>query len=158
MVNYRLAIATFIVVCGIWLNFYKFQVMYENFVDKTSYKLYPWQEDPILSKSKPIWLILHLTSSLFQIIVTTMVIFTDKEELKVIHRKGHYVFALILIYNLNVFANLNTIPSIVSNGIPLILSFVALYSKKHQSNFIYLLCLSPPIFLEFILKTLFLMG
>ena len=67
--NYTSLFTAFVVISGFWLNSYKFKLMNKNNLESTPYKIFPWQKNHILSKSKPSWLIIHLASSLIQILL-----------------------------------------------------------------------------------------
>jgi hypothetical protein len=154
--NFVSLFTAFIIISGFWLNSYKFELMNKNNLETTPYKIFPWQKNPILSKSNPHWLIIHLASSLIQISLTALIIFTTNDQyLKFIHFIGHCIFSLILIYNITTFADLSKGQAVIGNSIPLLLSFLAISSSLKYKYFFYLLCLSPPILLESFLKYFF---
>lgn len=129
------------------MNFYKLQLIINLWSSGKEYPIFPWSENPIMSKSNLIWLYAHVLISIFHAILSSVWLFTD--ILNNIHGETHFLFSFVLLFNLTNFVNKSTNEAIIINLTPLILSNLIYYTNftKYKKQ-IYFFIITIPILIE----------
>lgn len=134
-------------------------VMYQNYLDKTNYKIFPYSEpkDQQTSKSHPLWLLFHIFDAYFHVVLTGLVYYTYRQgDSTTLFRFSHYLFIFTIAINLQ---HAGDFPSwdwhaLAFNGAPWLLSILTFdpQNKVWWKSLLYLICISSAILFETAMK------
>ena len=155
----KTTIGLIIFLIGIFINEYKFGIMIRCLENNTPYYIFPWssESDRQLSSSSPYWLILHLFFSLIHVGVSFLTIISYYGNFEKIYRKmiksiyntSYFIFAMLIVFNLNHFGEAPTIKAVVMNGLPLLIAHLCYVYNFYFGHF---LAITSPIIFEFVLN------
>jgi len=145
-----------VVFSGAYFSFVKSnkpEIMYQNYLDHTSYKIFPWSEpsQQQMSKSNPLWLLIHILDAYFHVILTGLVYFTRRSgNNQTLFKISHYVFIGIIAINLQHAGNQSLFKAIVFNGIPWLTAILTFdqNNKVWWKSLIYFVAVSSAIMFE----------
>jgi len=133
-----------------WFEYYKFDLMATLYYSGGAYPVFPWSSLPQLSRSSPAWLHLHLSIALLHLTLVVLRLIVDHQLLQVLFVFTHFIFVVMVIYNINHFGSFSAWVAVILNGIPLLgmLSCYRYGPITFPEYWFYLLYLSSPILLE----------
>jgi hypothetical protein len=135
-----------------YLNLYKYSIMIDCWEFAKEYKIFPWSTKPQLSKSHPLWLILHLTVSFaLLVLVSLRLIYPDlfdNPTNDAIFSIFHYAFTILILVNFTNFGNKTPFIASIINLTPLALMNILYFNNWEFSYHIYFAILASPIFIE----------
>jgi hypothetical protein len=142
---------------GYYLNFYKFAIMIvSKYYRNIPYQIFPWSANPKISKSDPIWLMIHLLISLILLTLSTYNVYDhnwyNKENYYNVFTIFHYLFIFLICINITNFSDKKPLTAIIINLVPMILLQIAYTSTWQYKNEIYFFVLASPVFIESIAK------
>lgn len=131
----------------------KFFIMVRCYLDEKPYGIFPWSVFPVISKSNPIWLMIHLASSLLVITLSFLIIVSNKKFLIRMLKYSHWIFTIFILGNITNFGQEGKIIAIIANGLPLLIANIAFrfIGKWKYALFIYFLSITSPVCFEFFL-------
>lgn len=138
------------IMIGLYLNLYKFNIMIDCYSSSKSYDIYPWSANPETSTSNPLWLIIHLATSIFHMWLTGFIlVYPDiKPTLKTILSVSHCAFLFPIICNMWRLGDVTQTTAIIVNGIVIILTSLTYHSNWKYKDFIYFMLITLPVFIE----------
>lgn len=145
-----------VVLSGAYFSFIKYNkptIMFQNHLDHTSYKIFPWSgpAQQQTSKSNPLWLLVHILDAYFHVILTGLVYFTQRSENnQTLFVISHFVFVGIIAMNLRHAGNQSEFNAIVFNGLPLLTAMLTFdpNNKVWWKSLIYFVAVSSAIMFE----------
>jgi len=141
-----------VVGAALYLEPYKFGIMYERYFDHLPYWIFPWNNDQ-KSSSTPLWLIVHLASALTHLLLTAYMTLRYKRQLATLWSYSHTVFCILIMLNLEHFGQTPLFTAMAINGIPLMISILT-FDKDNESwwkSYVYFFTISSPVILETIM-------
>ena len=146
---------TFVFVIGVlgaalYLEPYKFGIMYERSIDHLSYVIFPWSQSGQKSASTPLWLMVHLASALSHLLLSGYMLLRYNKKLATVWDFSHTVFSVMIAMNINHFGEAPLVKAMVINGIPLLIAMVTFdkYNESWWKSCVYFLVISSPVVLE----------
>ena len=154
-----------------YMELYKLELFANLYSLDKPYLVFPWAKVQHLSKSSPSWLFLHLTVSMFHVILTGIWVLASQfrsvshgakspfaktgksliNYLDTIHLFSHLMFHLVIIPNLSHFGDINPVGSTIINSIPLLFMNYLMLSNVSTNNrwrWWYFFHLTTPIWME----------
>lgn len=140
-----------VVTLGLYFNLNKFNIMINCYKSQKVYNIFPWSDQPQISNSHPLWLIIHLVSSLFHICLVGLIIMRKdlKSRLKTIYSISHTLFLFLIILNLQHLGNNSAKMSMIINGVTVVCSSMTYHSEWKNKDSIYFAIITIPILFEF---------
>lgn len=138
---------------ALYLEPYKFGVMYERFLDHLSYIIFPWSQTGQKSGSTPLWLMIHLASALSHLLLSGYMFLNYNKNLATVWDWSNTFFAAMIIMNLNHFGEASLPVAMAANGIPLLIALLT-FDKEQTvwwKGLVYFLAISSPVVLETVL-------
>lgn len=150
--NFEAYLAILTIITAFGLNLYKFPIMNECCKSGKPYKIFPWSAHPKISKSIPLWLIIHLSVSLALLFVSGYMIIDPEWEYEqnnfIVFSILHFFFTILILVNLTNFGDATPIQAVMINLTPLIIMNLAYFSNWTYRNEIYFVTLASPVFIE----------
>ena len=113
---------------------------------KCSYKVFPWDPNGQKSSSHPLWLIAHLTSSLFHVLISLyMLSGTTNPGVIYSYTVSHWTFVGLISINMWNFGESSLFKALAINLTGILLSTFCWYSDR---RFSYFLVICAPVFIE----------
>lgn len=145
-----------VVLSGAYFSFIhcnKPAIMYQNYLDRTSYKIFPYSEpkDQQTSKSFPLWLLVHVFDAYFHVILTGLVYFTQRSgDDQTLFTLSHYFFVVLIAINIWHAGNEPWQKAVVFNGVPTLTAVLTFdpQNKVWWKSLIYLVAVSSAILFE----------
>jgi hypothetical protein len=152
---YQKAIVVWVLAVGValaalYFEPYKFKIMQNHICDQKPYEIFPWSKDPQDSGSSPVWLIIHLATALFHLLLSAYMFLRYNYELRNLYEFSHVVFSVFIMTNLYHFGEYNPYVAMVINGVPLFVALVT-FDKKQESWWMslwYFLAIASPVVFE----------
>ena len=142
-----------IICAALYLEPYKFWVMYMRSLDHLSYIIFPWSDPGQKSASDPVWLIIHLVSALSHLFLSGIMFLNYNKNLATLWNWSNTFFAAIIITNLTHFGEASIDVAMLANGIPLLIALFS-FDKEQKvwwKGLVYFLAISSPVVLEIVL-------
>ena len=145
-----------VVLSGAYFSFVKCskpEIMYQNYLDHTHYKIFPWSEpsQQQMSKSNPLWLLIHILDAYLHVVLTGLVYFTRRtSNNQTLFKISHYVFIGIIAINLQHAGNQPILKAILFNGIPWLTAILTFdpTNRVWWKSLIYFIAVSSAILFE----------
>lgn len=137
-----------VVFLAYYFNFGKFFIMLKCYVAEKDYGIFPWMFDPIVSKSNPVWLMIHLASALLVVtLACRMIIWNERMR---VFGLAHWIFTILVLFNITHFGQSDILTAIVLNGTPLLVANMAycFMNKWSYAPLSYFLAVTSPILFE----------
>ena len=137
------------------LEYYKFELMSGCAEEERRYPVFPHSEQPQLSASSPIWLIVHLASALFHLSLAYLRLMGKNPILEMLFPVSHYIFCTLIAINVHHFGEFSLPIALTANGTPLLFAHIAYLSSTKRSGgwySIYLLSISSPVLFELAIR------
>lgn len=110
----------------LYMNLYKFPLLFDLIRYGGSYPLFPWMSHPIMSASPNIWLVAHLYTALLTVILTTYMVYLTYDccppTLRRAQRILYALFTSLILVNIYHFGNFSALVATAVNGTPLAIS------------------------------------
>jgi hypothetical protein len=139
--------ATIVLVLAFIMEPYKYEIMI-NLND--SYPLFPWMAEPIMSKSPPFMLTLHLISALMMMVqayIWNFIAINEKYYYYLV--TNHLFFTLCILPIIGNFGDFSSGQAMIANGIPLAITWFAIINKNKK---LFYYALATPVLFEFVLR------
>lgn len=159
-------IAAILLTLALSLNWYKPRIMKDCYEQEDMYGIFPWSENPQVSSSHPLWLLFHVLTSIFLLLIGFLliaifdnVIEVDECSLKILvntHDILYDVFFITILLNIHHFGEFDTHMAVLLNGIPLFASLLTfIFSKKLlDAHFRQYVLITIPVIFEAIMMIL----
>jgi len=113
----------------------------------TPYPIFPWSENPQISKSNPLSLAFHLSTALIHVVLATAMLTSLSKKMQKIFEISQFIFTFFILVNITHFGNFSPLTAVLANGFPLVISWYGFLTKQ------YTLCFSG-IVMPIVLETL----
>ena len=145
-----------VVLAGAYFSFVGYNkpaIMYKNYLDHTPYKIFPYSKpkDQQTSKSNPLWLIAHIFTAYFHVVLTGYVYFTqNRGDDQLLFTTSHYFFVSLIAINIWHAGNEPWTKAVIFNGVPWLMAILTFDSQNRVlwKSLIYLVAVSSAILFE----------
>lgn len=137
---------------GLYFNLYKFQIMMRCYETDNHYLIFPWsnQQNVETSTSHPLWLIMHLLTSIFHMCLTGFIVLHPnvKESLLSVLSVSHCAFLLLIIMNVTRLGDVYILNAMIINWLCVVSVSLTYHSEWKHKDIIYFMIITLPVVVE----------